>query len=280
MNIQQKKYISFCTVLILSLSVFSAFGTEIFRSEDATGRVTYSDKAIEGARQVKLPNRVYRHLHRVKSVYDGDTIVLENNQRVRLLGVNTPEIESRHRASEPGGKAAKEWLQNQLRSQKVYLEYDLEKRDKYKRLLAHVFSADGTHINLELLKNGLAFVNIIPPNIRHADRFSQAQQQAERKKIGIWGLPRYQARSLSSISSDDRGWQRYTGTPQTIQHRRKFTYLVFNDQVNIRIANDHLKLFPALETYIGKTVEIRGWISRRSGKFSFQIHHPSALILQ
>ena len=280
MNYNQRKYLSCYIALILSLNVPQVFGTEIFRSEDASGRVTYSDKTMEGARQVKLPDRVYRHLHWVKSVYDGDTIVLENGQRVRLLGVNTPEIESRHRASEPGGAAAKEWLQNQLHGQKVYLEYDLEKHDKYKRLLAHVFLSDGKHINLELLKEGLAFVNIIPPNIRHADLFSQAQQHAENKKLGIWGLPHYQARSLSLISSDDKGWKRYIGTPQKIQHKRKFTYLVFDEHVNIRIANDNLKLFPALETYLGKTIEIRGWISRSSGKFSFKIYHPSALILQ
>jgi endonuclease YncB( thermonuclease family) len=280
MNYQQKKILFFYTALILSLTVPPVLGTEIFRSEDASGRVTYSDKTSEGARQIKLPERTYRHLHRVKNVYDGDTIVLENGQRIRLLGVNTPEIESRHRDSEPGGHAAKEWLQNQLQGQKVYLEYDLEKHDKYKRLLAHVFSTDGTHINLELLKNGLAFVNIIPPNLRHADRFSQAQKLAENKNLGIWKLPRYQARSLSLISSDDKGWQRYIGTPRTLQHKRKYSYLVFNDHVNIRIANDNLKLFPALDTYLGKTVEIRGWASRRSGKFSFQIHHPSALIKQ
>ena len=266
--------------LILNLNVFPVFSTEIFRSEDATGRVTYTDKATEDGRQVKLSKRVYRHLHLVKSVYDGDTIVLENGERVRLLGVNTPEVESRHRASEPGGNDAKAWLQNQLQGQKVYLEYDLEKHDKYQRLLAHVFSADGKHINLELLKNGLAFVNVIPPNVRHADKFNKAQLQAENNKLGIWELPHYQARSLSLISSDDKGWKRYIGTPQTIQQNRKFTYLVFNDQVNIRIANDNLQFFPALETYLGKTVEIRGWISRSREKFSFQIYHPSALIVQ
>ncbi|MDR4516275.1 MAG: thermonuclease family protein [Nitrosomonas sp.] len=280
MNYNQKKHLSCCTAIILCLCAPPASGTEIFRSEDAKGRVTYSDKAIDGAEQIKLSNRVFRHLQKVKSVYDGDTIILENGQRVRLLGINTPEIESRHRANEPGGEAAKEWLQNQLHGQKVYLEYDLEKHDKYKRSLAHVFLSDGKHINLELLKNGLAFVSIIPPNIRHADMFNQAQQHAENRKLGIWGLPHYQARSLSQISSNDKGWKRYIGTPQKIQQRRKFTYLVFDERVNIRISNDNLKLFPALETYLGKTVEIRGWISRRSEKFSFEIHHPSALILQ
>lgn len=255
-----------------------ALSTEIFRSEDATGRVTYSDKATSGAEKVQLPNRAFRHLQRVKNVYDGDTIILENGRRVRLLGINTPEIESRHRPGEPGGVAAKEWLLGQLKDQKVYLEYDLEKRDKYKRLLAHVFLADGKHLNLELLKNGLAFMNVIPPNLRHADMFSRAQQQAENQKLGIWALPAYQIRPLIQISSGSRGWQRYLGTPQTIRQKRSYTYLIINHQVDIRIANDHLKYFPALETYLGETIEIRGWVSRRNKKFSILVHHPSALI--
>ena len=256
----------------------SIYGIEIFRSEDISGRIIYSDKANQGIKPVKLPNRTYRHLQRVKKVYDGDTIILENDQRVRLLGINTPEIESRHRADEPGGKAAKTWLTEQIRDQKIYLEFDLEKRDKYKRLLAHVFLNDGTHINLELIKNGLAFVSIIPPNLRYANKFSRAQKQAEQNKIGLWKLPRYQAQALSKIVSNNRGWRRYIGIPKTIKSRQKYTYLIFDERTNIRIVNDHLNNFPDLATYVGKTIEIRGWVSRRNGKFSMHIRHPSAII--
>ncbi len=266
--------------IIIGLITQPAIGTEIFRSEDASGRITYSDKAIEGAKQIKLPNRTYRHLQQVKSVYDGDTIVLENGQRVRLLGINTPEIESRHRVSEPGGTAAKDWLKNQIQGKKVYLEYDLEKHDKYKRSLAHVFSADGEHLNLALLKNGLAFISIIPPNVRHADAFDEAQKQAEKQNLGIWALPAYRPRPLAQISSNHKGWQRLTGTAHSIQRKKKFTYLVFNDHVTVRIANDHLAHFPALKTYLGKTMEIRGWVSRRNNKFTIRVQHPSALVLQ
>ncbi|GJL75350.1 thermonuclease family protein [Nitrosomonas sp.] len=280
MNNRQKHYFRLYLAIFFSLITQPAFSTEIFRSEDATGSVTYSDKAIEGARQIRLPNRAYRHLHQVKKVYDGDTIILKNGQRVRLLGINTPEIESRHRAKEPGGLAAKTWLENQLTNRKVYLEYDLEKHDKYNRLLAHVFLPDGKHLNLELLRNGLAFVSIIPPNIRHADQFSQAQKQAEKKKLGIWKLPEYQVHPLSQITSGHKGWRRYIGALKKIQHRRRYTYLIFNDHVNIRIANDHHSHFPELETYLGKKLEVRGWLSRRGEKFSILIYHPSALILQ
>ncbi len=276
----RKSVLLFPTVLLALFFVSTILDAEIFRNKDSSGRVTYSDKASHGAKPVKLPSRTYRHLHRVKKVYDGDTIILENDQRVRLLGINTPEIESRHRTDEPGGKAAKTWLAKQLQDQSIYLEFDLEKRDKYKRLLAHVFLNDGTHINLELIKNGLAFISIIPPNLRHASKFFQAQKQAERDNLGLWNLPRYQVQALSQITANNKGWRRYIGVPKAIKPKQKFTYLIFNDHTSFRIANDHLKHFPDLADYINKTVEIRGWVSRRSGKFSMHIRHPTAIILR
>lgn len=264
------------------LATSSAICSEIYRIVDETGRITYTDRAAdstENVQQTTIPIDDYRQLFSVKHVYDGDTIVLDNDQRVRLLGVNTPEIASRHREEEPGGTAAKTWLQNRINGQKVYLEQDQEKQDKYQRQLAHVFLADGTHLNLELIRHGLAFMSIIPPNLRYAEAFSRAQKQAEKQKLGIWGEQSYQARPLEQISSSSRGWQRFTGIPRKIQQRRSFTYLVFNDQVSIRIANDHLNLFPKLESYLGKIIEIRGWISRRSNKFTITIQHPSALVV-
>ena len=168
----------------------------------------------------------------MKRVYDGDTIILEDDQRVRLLGVNTPEIESRHRQSESGGEAAKEWLQKQLQGKKVYLEFDEEKHDHYKRLLAHIFLPDGKHLNLALVENGLAIVNIIPPNIRYANILINAQQQAEKQSLGVWSISDYQAYPLHQISSGRKGWQRLIGTPLSIKSSRKYTRLIFTDKVN------------------------------------------------
>lgn len=266
--------------LILGLASPLLFAAEIYRSVDDQGRVTYSDKPSAGARQIEILRQPSRQLQQVARVYDGDTVILDDGKHVRLLGINTPEIESRHRAEEPGGVVAKKWLQDQLQDSKVYLEFDQVKRDKYKRLLAHLYLPDGKHLNLALLQNGLAVVSIIPPNLRHADQLIQAQQQAEKLKLGIWSMPEYQSRPISQISSHNKGWQRFTGTPVTIKKSRKYTRLIFNDKVDIRIANTNLNLFPTLTTYLGKPLEIRGWVARNKDYYTMLIQHPSTLIVR
>lgn len=266
--------------LLFSLAATAAPASGIYRSVDAQGRVTYSDTPSANAQPVIITGQPSRQLHQVARVYDGDTIILEGRKQVRLLGVNTPEIESRHRSEEPGGVAAKKWLQNQLRDNQVYLEFDQVKRDKYKRLLAHVFLPNGKHVNLALLESGLAAISIIPPNGRYSDKLIQAQQYAEKQKLGIWSMPEYQSRPISEIANHTKGWQRFTGTPVAIRKSRKFTRLLFNDKVDIRVANSNLKLFPELATYVGKPLEVRGWVARNKDHYTILIQHPSALIAQ
>jgi len=271
-----KYYLIFFLTLGFATSVSCA--TEIYRSIDEKGRVTYSDRPSTGAEPVKIISQPTRQLHQVTRVYDGDTIILEDKKHVRLLGINTPEIESRQRAEEPGGVAAKKWLQTQLQENQVYLEYDQVRRDKYKRLLAHVFLPDGKHLNLALLENGLAVISIIPPNGRYTDKLLQAQQHAEKLKLGIWAMPEYQSRPIDQITNHAKGWQRFTGTPVAIKKNRKYTRLLFNDKVDIRIANANLNLFPALDTYVGKSLEIRGWVARKKDSYTVLINHPSSLV--
>lgn len=266
--------------LLFSLAATAAPASGIYRSVDAQGRVTYSDTPAANAQPVIITGQPSRQLHQVARVYDGDTIILEGRKQVRLLGVNTPEIESRHRSEEPGGVAAKKWLQNQLRDNQVYLEFDQVKRDKYKRLLAHVFLPNGKHVNLALLESGLAAISIIPPNGRYSDKLIQAQQYAEKQKLGIWSMPEYQSRPISEIANHTKGWQRFTGTPVAIRKSRKFTRLLFNDKIDIRVANSNLRLFPELATYVGKPLEVRGWVARNKDHYTMLIQHPSALIAQ
>ncbi|SEP73178.1 thermonuclease family protein [Nitrosomonas ureae] len=270
----------FIGYLILSFITSTGFATEIYRSVDDRGRITYSDIPSTGAQKLDIISQPGRHLHDVARVYDGDTIILTDKKQIRLLGINTPEIESRLRAEEPGGVVAKKWLQAQLQENKVYLEYDQTKRDKYKRLLAHVFTPDGKHINQALLENGLAFVSIIPPNIRYSDKLIQAQLQAEKQKLGIWSMPDYQPKPIEQIANHNKGWQRFTGIPASIKKSRKYTRLMFDDKIDIRIQNTNLDLFPALNTYVGKSLEIRGWVSRNKDHYTVLIQHPSALIIR
>lgn len=269
-------------LILLALSFIStiSFAKEIYRSIDSQGRITYSDQPSGKSQAIEIHNQPSRLLRYVRKVYDGDTIILEDGKHIRLLGVNTPEIESRQRAEEPGGVAAKKWLQAQLKDKKIYLEYDEVKFDKYKRQLAHVFLSNGKHLNLALLENGLGTISIIPPNVRYSDKLMQAQQHAEKMQLGIWAMPEYQLKPIAQIANHAKGWQRFSATFHVIKKNRKYTRLLVNDKIDVRVSNQNLKVFPPLSKYLGKPLEIRGWVSRNNDHYTMLIQHPSSLIVR
>ena len=160
------KYVIKGLILIGLLMQANLLVADIFRSQDANGNISFSDKQSDSSIRVEPAVRAYRYKHTVTKVYDGDTIVLKNGERVRLLGINTPEIESHRRQGEAGGQAAKKWLQDKLQQNQVFIEYDQLQRDQYHRLLAYVFLPDGKHLNVGLLTAGLANLSVIPPNLR------------------------------------------------------------------------------------------------------------------
>lgn len=114
-------------------------------------------------------------------VIDGDTIVLEGGQRVRYIGIDTPE------EGRPYYLEAKEENKRLVEGKSVRLEYDVEKQDKYGRTLAYVYVGD-IFVNAELVKNGYAMVFTFPPNVKYAKTFVVLQKEARTAKRGLWGL--------------------------------------------------------------------------------------------
>ena len=268
-----------CTkCLFLALIVwFNNSHAEIYFWKDAKGTSHYSDRALVGADSISVqPGYAY---YRIKKVFDGDTVLLDDDAKVRLLGINTPEIESSKKGEEPVAAKAKQYLQSLIAGKKVRLETDAVEYDKYQRKLAHLFTEDGEHLNLILVEQGLATVNIHPPNLLHLERLIQAQQVAEKRSIGIWSENHYRPRPIEMISESRRGWQRLVGKPRTIREGRKYTRLQFSDNINVRIPKENLTYFPDLHAYLDKKVEVRGWISKRKEEYSILIRHPSALIM-
>ncbi|RME11542.1 MAG: thermonuclease, partial [Aquificota bacterium] len=70
----------------------------------------------------------------------------------------------------------------------VYLEFDVQKTDRYGRLLAYVWLSDGRMLNEVLVKEGYAMVYTIPPNVKYQERFLQAQRYARENRKGLWGM--------------------------------------------------------------------------------------------
>jgi micrococcal nuclease len=122
---------------------------------------------------------------RVVYVYDGDTVKLDNGERVRYLGIDTPEMNYNNPPPEYFAEEAKRFNAGLVQGKKIKLEYDIVTRDKYNRLLAYVY-IDGVFVNAKLIEEGLAKVYIIPPNVKYADDFLELQKKAKEAKKGIW----------------------------------------------------------------------------------------------
>lgn len=246
---------------------------EVYEWLDAQGRNHYSDHGQDSAQVLKMVPDKDRVV--VAKVYDGDTLLLSDGRKVRFLGINTPEIARRQKLAESGGEQAKAWLKQAIEHKPVTLEFDAEKQDKYQRTLAYLFSEDNLHLNVELVKRGLATVNIFPPNLKYVAALADAQQHAERQGLGIWADAAYAPQLYSSIDIDDyRGWRRVTGEIKSVKNSRKYSYLNFSDRFALQIPNQSLSLFPDLMTYMGKRLEVRGWISQSRQGFVMRLRHP------
>lgn len=131
------------------------------------------------------PNRLYK----VTRVVDGDTIKIEYDDKqlsIRLIGVDTPEsVHSDSNKNIPEGKIASEYTKSRLENKEVKLEFDVQPRDKYDRLLAYVY-IDGEMFNKELLEKGYARVSTFPPNVKYVNDFTTIQKKAINNNKGFW----------------------------------------------------------------------------------------------
>lgn len=121
-------------------------------------------------------------------VSDGDTYVLRDGTRVRLIGIDTPETQHPEFGEECFGKAATRFVRTLLQpGDRVRLVLDVEHYDRYQRLLAYVYRArDDLFVNAALVRRGYAYVSTIPPNVEHADLFRRLAGTARRAERGLW----------------------------------------------------------------------------------------------
>ena len=128
----------------------------------------------------------------VTAITDGDTIrvrtVAGADERVRLIGIDTPETRDPRQPVECFGREATAQTAALLPiGTAVTLELDVEHRDRYERLLAYVWrTSDGLHVNESLVASGWAAPFTVPPNVRYADRFSELGRSAREQGLGLW----------------------------------------------------------------------------------------------
>ena len=138
---------------------------------------------------------VAREMRTCVRVVDGDTIVLDGGERVRLIGVDTPELHHPLKPVQTFAQEAKDRTVALAEGRRVGLEYDWQRQDRYGRTLAFVFLPDGSLLNLRLIEEGYGFAYLRYPFRRdRMERFRLAEREARSRSRGLWAYREYRDR--------------------------------------------------------------------------------------
>jgi len=160
-----------------------AAGVVIFQLGSPAARVTRSESVV------------------VRAVFDGDTIDVSTYGRVRLIGIDAPEIGRGYDTPAPFGREARDRLAALVLHRWVRLEQEGQRRDAYNRHLAYVMREDGVFVNAAMVREGLARVTARVPLAR-LDELKRAEAEAQSFRRGMWGAsPQLPATSYTSRST-------------------------------------------------------------------------------
>ncbi|MGM0410341.1 MAG: thermonuclease family protein [Bacillota bacterium] len=269
MKIYYKRSVAFIFVFIFLFFSFSVFGEESLDKK--------SNKELD-----LLESTV------IKRVIDGDTIETIDDETIRILGVDTPEINWDEDTADYYGYKARDFTKEQLLNEKVYLEYDKEKSDDYGRTLAYIYLNNGQLFNNKLLEKGYAHLMIVEPNNKYEKKFKKTAKKAREKKVGIWNRLNQLEEEIPIISWEKA--ENYYGEEVIVKgeivntHQSKeVTYLNFAknywETLTIVIFNDDLNKFdynPA-KLLEGKDIRTVGKIKKYEGSAEIIIENPTSL---
>lgn len=217
----------------------------------------------------------------VKWVYDGDTLLLKDGRKVRIIGINTPEVAHHKKKGERYGREATEQLRALLKQSgnRIRLEMGEERLDRYKRHLAHVFLPDGRDISLWMLKNGWATTMIFPPNTHYIDNYQQAERSAQKKKLNIWQQKNVQITTSSQLKKSYTGYVRLKAQIKRVNIRKKSLILQLDKKILIKLGKRYFKYFTAYDPkkLLHKNIIISGILKKRRDKRTIALRHPAQL---
>ena len=176
-------------------------------NETITLDTTSSSESITKPSQKKIINPEASSIYyQVTKVVDGDTIDANIDgkiERIRLIGINTPEVVDPRRPVECFGKEASENAKKILTGQKIKIEADTSQddRDKYGRLLRYIWRSDGLFYNLEAIKQGYAFEYTYIVPYKYQSEFKAEQKFAKENKIGLWADRACTSQTVSTTST-------------------------------------------------------------------------------
>ena len=226
---------------------------------------------------------------KVEKVIDGDTLRLSTGKLVRLIGINTPEIDHKLGKSQAFAEDARDYLRSLVRSSEseLLLLPGIEKEDRHRRALAHVFSPKGKNIQAEMLRNGFGTWIVVPPNLAYLDCYQEKERLARNENKRIWNTQFKTPVDTGTLTDKDRGFQWMQGKIRNLGKGRNNWWLNFEDQrtvgkfskVTLRVHKDDLHYFDKrlLENLPGKLIRVKGWLNLRNNQLVMSLRHPESL---
>ncbi|MCG8487793.1 MAG: thermonuclease family protein [Chromatiales bacterium] len=219
-------------------------------------------------------------LQPVARVIDGDTLLMRSGDKLRLIGINTPELGHWGKPGEPGAQAAKALLQRLVRESggRLALCPGVEKQDRYGRQLVHLSDNNRQSIAAQLLRQGVGWAIAVPPNLVNNGCYFAAESRARREQLGIWKNPPALA---SGLRGDETGFHHLRGRIVRVGESRSAVWVNLEGGLALRITWKDWDAFRIddPQALVGRDVEARGWLYKRKGEQRLRIRHPSSLRL-
>lgn len=213
----------------------------------------------------------------VASIHDGDTLRLRDGRRLRLIGVNTPEL-GQGVPDEPNALQAKHQLERLVKRSggSVRICMGAEEQDRYGRFLAHLYDRHGESINRQLLMQGAGYLIAVPPNLRNHGCYRDAEREARKGNKGVWRLPMKDASRLRGIET---GFHILTGYIVRVGKSRSGIWLNLEGGLALRITWDDWRRFDIddPDSLLDARLEVRGWIYQRDGNQRMRVRHASSI---
>jgi endonuclease YncB( thermonuclease family) len=220
-------------------------------------------------------------LVKVRYVQDGDTFVLADDTRLRLIGINTPELANDGKPAQPLSIRARDRARQLLfqSGNRAQLLPGKQPEDQHKRQLAYLWLPDGRNLSAVLLEAGLGWQVAIPPNVRFSECYVAAESNARKNSKGVWQLAGYHNRPSARLGLRDTGFQHVKGRIIRVNRGGGATWVNLEGRFAIRIPDNSRKWFRQMpdNSWVGRELEVRGWVYQVRGELRVTVEHPAML---
>ncbi|HSN18713.1 MAG TPA: thermonuclease family protein [Gammaproteobacteria bacterium] len=218
----------------------------------------------------------------IRRVIDGDTLVLRDGRHVRVLGINAMELGHDGGQDQPYAEAARERLQQLIAAHGGTLRMSMGSvaYDEHGRTLAYLFV--GRHdLGLELVREGLAVVVAVPPDLAHLPCYQEAEAEARNHHLGIWSQASPLVTDVAHAQHKAGAFLIVRAAVTGVVRSPAGLKLMLDGRLPVWISASDLARFTTDPAELkGRSVLVRGWLREYHGQDELDVHAPAALLVE